>query len=196
MNLHNAKTISNKYEDTFGILCYLMNSFDLSLSIKEVEDLAEYLSFYNYNTYKESYNYGHNGIKYKFVQAVLNTNGEIAYIIYDYRSNELTLVEPNSTTNFTEGERIDFIFTRTGKIVLQTFDEFNKTYFYDEEKSQNIEIDEYREVLIPSNLEPDDLLDFSDNNSEFYKLVSIRNKVELIKLNRVLEQGSEKNAKL
>ena len=196
MNLHNAKTISNKYEDTFGILCYLMNSFDLSLSIKEVEDLAEYLSFYNYNTYKESYNYGHNGIKYKFVQAVLNTNGEIAYIIYDYRSNELTLVEPNSTTNFTEGERIDFIFTRTGKIVLQTFDEFNKTYFYDEEKSQNIEIDEYREVLIPSNLEPDDLLDFSDNNSDFYKLVSIRNKVELIKLNRVLEQGSEKNAKL
>ena len=196
MNLHNAKTISNKYEDTFGILCYLMNSFDLSLSIKEVEDLAEYLSFYNYNTYKESYNYGHNGIKYKFVQAVLNTNGEIAYIIYDYRSNELTLVEPNSTTNFTEGERIDFIFTRTGKIVLQTFDEFNKTYFYDEEKSQNIEIDEYREVLIPSNLEPDDLLDFSDNNSDFYKLVSIRNKVELIKLNRILEQGSEKNAKL
>lgn len=196
MNLHNAKTISNKYDDTFGILCYLMNSFDLSLSIKEVEDLAQYLSFYNYTTYKESYYYGHDGAKNKFVQAILNTNGETAYIIYDYRSNELTLVEPNSTTNFTEGERIDFIFTRTGKIVLQTFDEFNKTYFYDEEKSQNIEIDEYREVLIPSNLEPDDLLDFSDNSSDFYKLVSIRNKVELIKLNKVLEQGSEKNAKL
>lgn len=51
MNLHNAKTTSNKYEDTFGIICYLMNSFDLSLSIKEVEDLAQYLSFYNYTNH-------------------------------------------------------------------------------------------------------------------------------------------------
>ena len=186
MNLHNAKIISNKVNDTYGILCYLMSRYHLELSTSELETLSKYLSYYNYTTYGENTFYDNNG-NIRFLQSIKNTNGEVAHLIYNYSSSELTLVEGNSTTNFTEGERIDFIFTKTGKMILQTFNGFNQMLFYNEKSSRKIRINKYREVFIPKNLEPDDLFDFSDNDSDFYKLISIKSKINLIKLNIQLE---------
>ncbi len=195
-NYNNAKVISNNVRDTYGMLCYLMKLYSLNLSKMELETISNYLAFYNYYVYKMPDFYGNKTEIFKYKQSIICTNGEVGDLIYDYKSNEISFAEFNSITNFTEGERIDFIFTENGKIVFYTFDEFNKVFIYNEQKSKKIKINEYREVFIPSNLEPDDFIDLSDNISYFDKIVCLKMKIEMIKTKSIFNNRSDKNVKL
>ena len=160
-----------------GLLQKIFNKFIIQIDEEDLETISSYLVHCNYFLFCDIYY--HNS---QIALSIKNNNGEYAYLVYDYRFNSIILKEPTATTDFTSKERTDFIFTHAGKIILQTIDDFNISVLFNFKKSKKIKIDKYRQVFIPLDLEPDDIFEFKDNPNDLYKLLSIRNKAEIIKM--------------
>ena len=159
------------------LLQKIFNKFKIQIDEKDLETISYYLAYCNYFLFCDIYYYSS-----QIAFTIKNTNGEYAYLVYDYRFNSIILKEPTATTDFTSKERTDFIFTHEGKTILQTIDDFNISVLFNSKKAKKIKIDKYRRIYIPLDLEPDDLFDFKDNPNDLYKLLSIRNKAEIIKM--------------
>ena len=176
-----GRIIHNKELEGKSVIYYIMNNYDLKLSEYEIDLLSKYLAYFGYSNYNEIYTY-----KTKLIINISDFNSNTAYICYDYPTSGISLIENNSTTDFTNKERTDFIFTRLGKMIIQTFDDFNTSTFFNYESSSKIEINEYRDLIIPDELEPDDIFDFSDNDTDFNKLLSLKAKIDILKINHNL----------
>lgn len=176
-----GKIIHNKELETKSVIYYLMSHYHLRLTKEEIDLISKYLAYYGYSNYNEIFTY-----KTKLIINITDFNLNNAYICYDYQTTSLSLIENNATTDFTNKERTDFVFTRLGKRIIQTFNEFNTSIYFNYESSSKIDINEYRELIIPEDLEPDDIFDFSDNDNDFNKLLSLKAKIDILKINNLI----------
>ena len=173
-----GKILHNKELESKSVIYYIMNNYNLKISEQEIDLLSKYIAHFGYSNFNEIYTY-----KTKLIINITDNNSKDAYICYDYQTTGLSLIENNSTTDFTNKERTDFIFTRLGKMIIQTYDNFNTSIFFNYNSSSKIKINAYRDLIIPEDLEPDDIFDFSDNDTDFNKILSLKNRIDILKLN-------------
>ena len=185
-----AKTICDKTKEIEGLIYYLSVKYSFKLSNSEIETLSKYLAYYNYCYFDEVLVYQN-----QFVLKIHNSKDNLAYISYNYLDTSISLIEENALTNFTEKERIDYIFTSQGKMIFQTIDDFNLIAFFNYETSKNININEYREIEIPQNIEPDAIISLNSTD-DFDKLVTLKIKIELLKLNYNSKERNDMHVKI
>ncbi len=173
-----SKVVHNKYAEIERIIYFLIDRYHFKLSEEEIRPLIKYLAYFNYLKFGEVLIY-----RNEVIIKVINTNTHIAYLSYNYNDSTISLIEEDAITNFTDKERTDYIYTSIGKMYMQTYNSFNTVAFFNCNTANKIDINEYRELIIPKDVEPDRFYSLNQNDSDFKKLVNLKMQIDILKAN-------------